>query len=126
MVEKLQLIVASTTQTGDIAHIAGALALLPQANALITCDILESIPENAKAIADLKLLKDFYSHAADNSKSVRKNRVEFLPIASHVQKEFFLELKRCQNLLKPTPKQMAVFENALGAGHEYTDFKVCK
>ena len=117
MAERIKLIVASVTQTGDIPHIAGALALRPKINALVLYD----------AGVDITLLNALYQRAATVAPNSRNDRVHFLPISpsqvQEPQKTLYNTLKTCNNLLNPTTAQTNTFKAVLG-DVAYTAFKV--
>jgi hypothetical protein len=87
MAGRIKLIVASVTQTGDVPHIAGALALRPNINALVLYD--DGV--------DITQLNALYQRAATVN-----DRVHFLPISpSQVQephKTLYNALKTYNNL----------------------------
>ena len=121
MAGKFKLIVASETQTGDIPHIAGALALYPQIHALVLYD------ENV----DIKLLEALYQRAATIAPSSSNDRVHFQSISPSLvrepQKKLYMALKTCNNLYKITdPKstdyRTQLFKDVLR--DEYTKFMV--
>ena len=118
MAERIKLLVASVTQTGDIPHIAGALALRPKLNALVLYD----------AGVDIALLKELYQRAASIPKDGSKDRVDFLSVPSSLevqepQKSLYNTLKTCNNLFTPTAKQTDTFKTVLG-NDAYVAFKV--
>ena len=106
------------TQTGDIPHVAGALTLRPNIDALILYD----------AGLDISPLQALYKRAASVAPGSRNDRVSFVSISpSQVpdpQKMLYNTLKNCFNLLSPTASQTNTFKAVLGDS-AYTNFKVC-
>ena len=109
---RIRLLVASVTQTGDIAHIAGALALSSDINALILHD----------ANVDVTLLRALYQRAATTNE-----RVDFLPISpsqvQEPQKTLYNALKFCDDLKTLDPVKTKTFKDVLG-DVAYTAFRV--